>query len=105
LVWRWSGDLRLYGWVQFFPLVTLPLMFVMLPPKYTGTGYWIAAAALYLLAKLCEYFDPEIYSLSGHVVSGHTLKHLAAAAACLAILRYFQAREPIAYAKPREVAA
>jgi hypothetical protein len=39
------------------------------------------------------------------VVSGHTLKHLAAAAACYCILRYFQAREPIAYAKPREIAA
>jgi len=95
LVWRWSADLRLYGWVQFFPVVTLPAMFLLLPPKYTGTGYWIAAAILYLLAKLFEYFDGQIYSL-GHVVSGHTLKHLAAAAACFAILRYFQTRKPIA---------
>ena len=31
----------------------------------------------------------------GVVVSGHTLKHLAAAAACFAILRYYQARRPI----------
>jgi hypothetical protein len=105
LVWRWSGDLRLYGWVQFFPVITLPLMFLMLPPKYTGTWYWIAAAALYVLAKLFEYSDAEIYSLFGHVASGHTLKHLAAAAACFCILRYFQVREPIAYAKPREIAA
>ena len=96
LVWRWSGDLRLYGWVQFFPVVTLPLMFLLLPPKYTGTGYWVVAATLYVLAKLLEYFDVAIYSI-GHVVSGHTLKHLAAAAACFAILRYFQARRPIAY--------
>jgi len=95
LVWRWSGDLRLYGWVQFFPVVTLPAMFLLLPPKYTGTGYWIVGAILYLLAKLFEYFDGQIYSL-GHVVSGHTLKHLAAAAACFAILRYFQTRRPIA---------
>ena len=95
LVWRWSGDLRLYGWVQFFPVVTLPAMFLLLPPKYTGTGYWIVAAILYLLAKLLEYFDDQIYSLA-YVVSGHTLKHLAAAAACFAILRYFQTRQPIA---------
>jgi hypothetical protein len=97
LVWRWSGDLRLYGWVQFFPVLILPPMFLLLPPKYTGTGYWIAAAALYLLAKVFEYFDAEIYSF-GHVISGHTLKHLAAAAACFAILRYFQTRQPIAAA-------
>jgi len=98
LVWRFSGDLRLYGWVQFFPVVTLPLMFLLLAPKYTGGGYWIAAAVLYLLAKLFEYFDAEIYSV-GQVVSGHTLKHLAAAAACFAILRYFQTRQPVADAQ------
>jgi hypothetical protein len=95
LLWRWSGDLRLYGWVQFFPCLALPLMFLLLPPTYTGTHYWIAAAALYALAKLFEYFDAAIFSL-GYVVSGHTLKHLAAAAACVAILRYFQTRRPIA---------
>ncbi len=95
LLWRWSGDLRLYAWVQFFPCLALPLMFLLLPPKYTGTYYWIVAAALYTLAKLFEHFDVAIYSL-GHVVSGHTLKHLAAAGACLAILRYYQTRRPIA---------
>jgi hypothetical protein len=104
LLWRWSGDLRLYVWVQFFPALTLPLMFLLLPPRYTGTRYWIIAAALYALAKVLEYFDAAIYSL-GHVVSGHTLKHLAAAAACFAILRYFQTRRPVAYARSTEAAA
>jgi hypothetical protein len=32
----------------------------------------------YLLAKLFEYFDHNIFSL-GHWLSGHSLKHLAAA--------------------------
>jgi len=95
LLWRWNGDLRLYGWVQFFPCLALPLMFLLLPPKYTGTLYWIVAAALYALAKVLEHFDDAIYSI-GHFVSGHTLKHLVAAAACLAVLRYFQTRRPIA---------
>jgi hypothetical protein len=95
LLWRWSGDLRLYGWVQFFPCLALPLMFLLLAPRYTGTHYWIVAAALYALAKALEHFDRAIYS-TGHLVSGHTLKHLAAAAACFAILRHFQTRRPIA---------
>jgi hypothetical protein len=47
------------------------------------------AAALYALAKFFEFSDQAIFSL-GYVVSGHTLKHLAAAAACLMILRYFR---------------
>lgn len=101
LVWRWSGDLRLYGWVQFFSVVALPAMFLLLPAKYTGTGYWVAAAIIYLLAKLFEYFDGQIYSI-GQVVSGHTLKHLAAAGACFAILRYFQTRQPVTCARSRE---
>jgi hypothetical protein len=95
LAWRRSGDLRLYGWVQFFPMLTLLPMLLLLPPKYSGTPYWLVAVALYSLAKVLEYSDDAIYSI-GHIVSGHTLKHLAAAAACLMVLRYFQTRRPVA---------
>jgi len=95
LLWRWTGDLRLYGWVQFFPCLALPLLFILFPARYTGTSYWFVAAALYALAKLLEWYDSAIYSV-GSLVSGHTLKHLAAAAACFAVLSYFQKRAPIA---------
>jgi len=94
LLWRWTDDLRLYFWVQFFPCLALLLLFLLYPPKYTGTYYWIVAAALYALAKLFEFSDRAIYS-AGYFLSGHTLKHLAAAAACLVILRYFRSRQPI----------
>ena len=94
-VWRSTGDLRLYGWVQFFPCLVLPLMFLLLPAKYTGTSYWVIAAACYVVAKLAEHFDRAIYSV-GMIVSGHTIKHLAAAAGCYAILRYYQTRRPLA---------
>jgi hypothetical protein len=50
---------------------------------------------LYGLAKLFEFYDSAIYSV-GAILSGHTLKHFAAAAACGALLRYFQKRKPIA---------
>ena len=94
LLWRWTGDLRLYIWVQFFPCLALPLLFLLFPPKYTGTSYWVMAAALYALAKLLEFYDDAIYS-AGSILSGHTLKHFAAAGACFAVLRYFQTRWPI----------
>ena len=94
LLWRWTGDLRLYIWVQFFPCLALPLLFLLFPPKYTGTSYWVIAGALYALAKVLEFFDGAVYSVNS-MLSGHTLKHLAAAAACFAILRYFQTRQPI----------
>jgi hypothetical protein len=94
LLWRWTGDLRLYGWVQFFPCAVVPALFLLFPPKYSGTSYWLIAAALYALAKLFEFYDKAIYSV-GSILSGHTLKHIAAAAACFAILRFFQKRQPI----------
>src|SRR5689334_2918156 len=94
LLWRWTDDLRLYAWAQFFPFVTLVLILQLFPPKYTGTFYWVIAAALYVLAKLFEYYDAVIFS-AGSILSGHTLKYLAAAAAGFAILRLFQTRVPI----------
>jgi len=42
--------------------------------------------AAYVLAKLLELFDREILSL-GHFISGHTLKHLAAAVAGFVVCR------------------
>jgi hypothetical protein len=94
LAWRWTGDLRLYAWVQFFPCLALPLIFILFAPRFSGTIYWLIAAALYALAKLFEFYDSTIYS-AGTILSGHTLKHFAAAAACGALLRYFQKRQPI----------
>ena len=94
LLWRWTDDLRLYAWAQFFPFLALLLILSLFPAKYTGTPYWVGAAALYALTKLLEYYDHEVYSFGG-IVSGHTLKHLAAAAACFAILKLFQVRRPL----------
>jgi hypothetical protein len=94
LYWRWTDDLRLYFWVQFFPGLAVILLFLLYPPKYTGTFYWIAAGLLYALAKVFEFTDEAIYSV-GNLLSGHTLKHLAAAGACFAVLRYFQTRRPV----------
>jgi hypothetical protein len=94
LIWLWADDLRLYFWAQFFPGVALLVLFLLYPAKYTHEYCWIIAAALYALAKLFEFTDHAIYSF-GHVLSGHTLKHLAAAAACFVVLRYFQLRRSI----------
>jgi hypothetical protein len=95
LLWHWSNDLRLYFWVQFFPGISVILLFLLYPAKDTGTRYWIVAGLLYLLAKMLEFTDKTIFS-AGNLLSGHTLKHFAAAAACYAIVGYFQTRRPVA---------
>jgi hypothetical protein len=97
LWWRWTGDLRPYAWVQFYPCLALPILYLCFPAT-TGTAILITAAALYGLSKVLEYFDHAIYAASGAIVSGHTLKHLAAAAACYALLRYIAQRRPLVQA-------
>jgi hypothetical protein len=94
LLWRWTDDLRLYAWAQFFPFIALVLILRLFPPRYTGAAYWGAAAAFYALAKLLEFLDEKVFSV-GSIVSGHTLKHIAAAAAGFAVLRLFQTRRII----------
>lgn len=94
--WSWTeaqgrGDLRPYFLVQFGSLFGLLAMLVLFRPRYTRSWCLWAALAGYVAAKLLESFDPEIYGL-GHIVSGHTLKHLAAAGAAYFILLMLQRR-------------
>jgi predicted membrane channel-forming protein YqfA (hemolysin III family) len=97
--WYWSelhggGDLRLYAFVQFGPLLLIAVMLVLFPDRYTRASDFWAALALYLLAKVFEYFDAEVFAL-GRFVSGHMLKHLASAVSAYWILRMLKARRPI----------
>jgi hypothetical protein len=81
-----AGDLRPYILVQFLSLVVIASLLALYPRKYTHTHLLWAGLAAYALAKLCESADHAIYAATGQLVSGHTLKHLVAAAglACLA---------------------
>jgi len=96
LQWHFSeqqgaGDLRLYAAVQLYALLAL-LAALVLPSGYTRGSHLLVVAGLYVLAKVCETADRPIFSW-GHLVSGHTLKHLAAGAAGLCILRMVQKRQ------------
>ncbi|WP_179188612.1 hypothetical protein [Kiloniella majae] len=77
-----SGDLRPYILVQFYPLIALPLVCWLYPlSKHTSGKYLAWMYVWYALAKALEYFDAEVYNLLGNTISGHSLKHLAAAMA------------------------
>ncbi len=80
LWWRMSGDLRVYGLVQFFPLLALPLLLVLRPGRYDRTRDWVGMAVLYAAAKACEAFDRPIFAAGGFA-SGHAIKHVLAGAA------------------------
>ena len=79
--------------MQIYAVLTL-LAILLLPPRYTRSSDLLAVVGFYALAKLLETFDRAVFS-TGHIVSGHTLKHLAAAAAGWWILRMLERRRPI----------
>lgn len=89
--WRLTGDYKFYLTVQFFSPVVLALIIGLFPRRYSGMNYLAIAFGCYVAAKLFEMFDGPIYG-AGHVVSGHSLKHVMAGVACWWILRMLQAR-------------
>ena len=90
---RGQGDLRLYGLVQFYPMLAIPLMVLLFPSRYTRSWDLVTVAGLYGLAKLFEVLDARIFRVGGGV-SGHTLKHLAAAASGYWVWRMLVKQQP-----------
>jgi hypothetical protein len=98
--WRWSelqgtGDLRLYGIVQFYPMLAIPFLLIAYPPRYTHSRSYIGIFSCYFLAKILENQDPWVFSLLGETVSGHSLKHLAAAGATWFMVELFRKRRAL----------
>ena len=98
LYWYWSeqqgaGNLNFYIVVQFYSILVIVLLTKLFPSRYTDGGDIYAVVAWYALAKAGEIADQKIYDL-GNLVSGHTLKHLVAAAAAYWILRMLRRRTP-----------
>jgi len=83
-VWLWHfteewgfGDLRLYYWVQFYPMVMIPVILGLYGSGRKGMVRPLVWVVIwYAVAKVLEWKDWEVYRGIG--VSGHTLKHIAA---------------------------
>jgi hypothetical protein len=88
-----AGDLRFYMAVQVYAVLAL-FAALLLPTRYTRRSDLLIVAGFYVLAKICETADHQIFSV-GHLVSGHTLKHISAGAAGFWILEMLQKRRPI----------
>ena len=87
-----EGDLRYYGLVQFYPIVALPLILWLFPKgRYTTGSHLLWVVFWYALAKALELFDYEVFALLGGLISGHTLKHIAAAISAVVIVRMLSA--------------
>ena len=100
--WYWTelqgaGDLRPYVLVQFGSLLVVTMLLAVYPTRYPGSAYLWAGLIVYAAAKIFELADGPIMDV-GTVVSGHTLKHLSAAAATGCIAYMLQVRKAAASA-------
>jgi Ceramidase len=84
--WQVTGDLSMYGVVQFGTLALL--LGVLLAAKNPDDPFpWFLLFGWYVLAKIFETADVLVWRATDGLVSGHTLKHLAAAAGGWALTR------------------
>lgn len=98
LYWAWTerngaGDLRPYLYVQFLPMLLVPAALwleALVPARrradVTPASAWWTVFACYAAAKAFEMVDGAVFEALGFV-SGHTLKHLLAAAGAAWLVR------------------
>lgn len=87
-----QGDLRYYALVQFLPMLIIPIVLLSYSARYPGAaaGYW-GLLVTYLLAKILEHYDLEIYDTL-QFISGHSMKHVMAAAGIFILLQSYETR-------------
>ena len=93
-----TGDVRPYAIVQFLPMLVIPVILLVYPTRFDTVGFYWWMLVIYVLSKLVEHFDGQILAATG-LISGHSVKHLLAAAAPLVFVHGIRNR------RPREVAA
>jgi hypothetical protein len=88
---RGAGDLRFYALVQFYPMLAIPVILFCFRSSCTHVQAYWWLLLLYIIAKLFEHFDGEVYNVLGFI-SGHSLKHLTAALGMYVLLVFYQMR-------------
>lgn len=91
LYWIWTeslgrGDLRWYAFMQFYSMLLLLLLLLLFHRPRNTLKYYAGMLLCYALAKWLEWADFGLYRFDKTIISGHTLKHLAAAASALFLL-------------------
>jgi hypothetical protein len=94
--WRWSAlagfeNLRPYLAVQFGSIAVVLAVSLLYRSRYTHGWVIFVLAAAYGIAKVVEVYDRPIFE-AGQWLSGHTLKHLAAALGVYFLLIALQRR-------------
>lgn len=94
LLAAWVARENLTPWVVLqFGGMALAVGLAFTRPRPGALGVPLGGALFfYVLAKLLELGDVTLFEATGHIVSGHTLKHLAAALAAWPVIRALGSR-------------
>ncbi len=98
-----QGNVVPYAVLQAYSVIVLLKLAAMHPSRYTHGNAIYAVFAGYLLAKVFEHHDREIFEWTG-VVSGHTLKHVMAGLAGIPVAWMLWRRRLVAAAATPAVA-
>ena len=96
IYWHYSellgkGDLRFYAIVQFLPMLVIPVILIFFQSTYSNiSSYWCLLVA-YIIAKLFEYFDSQVYDMLGFI-GGHAIKHILTALGIYVLLYSYEWR-------------
>lgn len=88
-----QGDLRWYALVQFLPMILTLAILLMFKVEGLNKQKLLLVLAWYGLAKILEMADLFLLDMTS-VVSGHSLKHVAAAIACFYVISWIKMIEP-----------
>jgi hypothetical protein len=97
--WQWTAaqgaeNLMPYLILQGYAIAMVLVLATLYPPRYTHGAMLTGVFLWYLLAKLLELGDRQVFAVGG-IVSGHTLKHLVSGLASYWVLRMLIARRPM----------
>lgn len=95
LYWHYTDDLRFYFWLQVVTFGALTALLFLYKARYTLSRYLLYAFGLFILSKLTEVYDRELYSVTNNLLSGHTLKHILAALSVFYLYLMLKRRVPI----------
>lgn len=98
--WHLTGDLRPYILVQFLPIVLMPMMLFMHPARAGLRNNMMMLIGGYGISKILEQLDLQLYDITNHAISGHSLKHVVAALSIIFVIRQIRVKPSVIHEDP-----
>lgn len=86
VLWFYTGNVLPWAVVQFGGMLVVIALAWVAPLNDALRVRWGWVIFIYMLAKVLEFSDVAIYQFSDQIISGHSLKHIVAAAAAWPVI-------------------